>query len=43
MKSNAIIKNEIIEYVRLIDNHKGLIAILKFAKVIYNRYKNGGA
>lgn len=39
MKSNKVIKSEIIEYIDIIDNHKSLVAILKFIKIIYSNIK----
>lgn len=35
MKSDNIIRNEIIEFINLIENHKALVAILKFVKIMY--------
>lgn len=35
MKSDKIIRNEIIEFINLIENHKALVAILKFVKIMY--------
>ena len=39
MKSNKSIKNEIIEYINLIENHKSLVAILKFIKKFLELHK----
>lgn len=39
MKSNKSIKNEIVEYINLIENHKVLVAILKFVKIMYRTNK----
>lgn len=36
MKQNTTIKDEIIEYINLIENNKSLVAILKFIKIIYS-------
>lgn len=41
MKKNTAIRQEIIEYIKLIENHKALLAILKFIKIIYRRNLNG--
>ena len=35
MKSDIAIRNEIIEYTQAIENHKALVAILKFIKLMY--------
>lgn len=35
MKSDKIIRNEIIEFINLIENHKALVTILKFVKIMY--------
>lgn len=35
MRTNNSLKNEIIEFINLIENHKALVAILKFVKIIY--------
>lgn len=35
MKSDIVIRNEIIEYTQAIKNHKALVAILKFIKLMY--------
>ncbi|WP_405355248.1 hypothetical protein [Ruminococcus sp.] len=39
MKSNSSIRNEIIEYIDIIESHKALVAILKFVKIIYSNIK----
>lgn len=41
MKSSDSIRNEIAEFVNLIDNHKALVAILKFVKIMYRNNKGG--
>lgn len=35
MESDIAIRNEIIEYAQAIKNHKALVAILKFIKLMY--------
>lgn len=35
MKSDIVIRNEIREYTQGIKNHKALVAILKFIKLMY--------
>lgn len=37
MKSDIAIRNEIIEYTQAIENHKALVAILKFIKLMYKK------
>ncbi|MGN0449583.1 MAG: hypothetical protein ACI4G0_04405 [Ruminococcus sp.] len=39
MKSGDSIRNEITEFVNLIDNHKALVSILKFVKIMYRNNK----
>lgn len=41
MKKNTAIRQEIIEYIETIENHKALVAILKFIKIIYRRNLDG--
>lgn len=41
MKKNTAIRQEIIEYIESIENHKALVAILKFIKIIYRRNLDG--
>ena len=35
MRTNNSLRNEIIEFINLIENHKALVAILKFVKIMY--------
>ena len=39
--SDKIIKEEIAEFVNEIENHKALVAILKFVKIIYRDMRRG--
>lgn len=41
MKSNDSIRNEIAVFVNGIENHKALVAILKFVKIMYRNNKRG--
>lgn len=41
MKSNDSIRNEIAVFVNGIENHKALVAILKFVKTMYRNNKRG--
>ncbi len=41
MKTNNIIKEEIAEFVNEIENHKALVAILKFVKIMCRNMRRG--
>ena len=41
MKSDKIIREEIAEFVNEIENHKALVAILKFVKIMYRDMTRG--